>query len=71
LLIVSARDYDLPLSEDLCISGISKVPPDLHSELPLRTKPQWSESEPFHLLFEFQSRRSIEIDAETVELAGW
>lgn len=71
LLIISARDRDLPLSEDLCISGISKVHPDLHSEFPLRTKPQWSRGEPFHLLFEFQSRRSIEIDAETVELAGW
>jgi hypothetical protein len=71
LLVVSARDHDLPLSEDLCVSGISKVLPDPLTESPLSMKPEWNENEPFHLLFEFQSRRSIEIDAETVELAGW
>ena len=71
LLVVSARDHDLPLSEDLCLSGISKVLPDPRTESPLRMKPEWNENEPFHLLFEFQSRRSIEIDAETVELVGW
>jgi len=70
-LVVSARDHELPLSEDSCISNISKVLPDPRLESPLRMKAQWKEDEPFHLLFEFQSRRSIEIEAETVELAGW
>ena len=71
MLVVSGRDDALPLSEDLCIASISKVRPEPHVESPLRMKPKWNEDEPFHLLFEFQSRRSIEIDAETVELAGW
>ena len=71
LLVVSGRDDDLPLSEDFCISSISKVLPEPRGESPLRMKAQWNEKEPFHLLFEFQSRRSIEINAETVELAGW
>jgi hypothetical protein len=71
LLVVSARDLDLPLSEDLCVSGISKVLSEPRGESPMRMKPRWDENEAFHLLFEFQSRRSIEIDAETVELVGW
>ena len=28
LMIVSERDHELPLSEDTCISGISKIVPD-------------------------------------------
>jgi len=69
-LAVSARDEDLPLSEDLCISAISKIIPDQTKEPQYRTKREWHEGESFHLLFEFQSERSIEIDAETVELVG-
>ena len=69
-LAVSARDEDLPVSEDLCVSAISKIIPDQTKELQYRTKREWHEGEPFHLFFEFQSKRSIEIDAETVELVG-
>jgi hypothetical protein len=69
LMIISSRDRGLPLSEDLCISGISKVVPgDTKAEY--RTRRQWNAEDPFHLLFEFQSQRSMEIDAETVELIG-
>jgi|SRR5579859_4503479 len=71
LLVVSDRDHDLPLSEDLCLSSISKVVPEPRAEVPLRMKPQWNENEAFHLLFQFQSGRSIEIAAKTVELVGW
>jgi hypothetical protein len=71
LFVVSDRDHDLPLSEDLCVSGISKVLPEFRGESPLRMKPQWNENEPFHLLFEFQSRRALEINAATAELVAW
>ena len=70
LIIVSPRDEELPYSEDLCVSGMSKVIPELAEKPQYRRKREWSPSDPFHLFFEFQSRRSIEIDAETVELIG-
>ena len=70
LMVVSARDQELPFSEDLCISGVSKIVPDQTREPQYRTKREWHEGDPFHLLFEFQSRRSVEIDAEAVELVG-
>jgi hypothetical protein len=69
-LAISARDEDLPLSEDLCLSSVSKVLPEPNPEPAFRMKAQWGVDEAFHLLFQFQSRRSIEIDAETVELDG-
>ncbi|HEY2845107.1 MAG TPA: hypothetical protein VGJ09_15700 [Bryobacteraceae bacterium] len=70
LLVISARDGDLPLSEDLCVSSISKVLPEPSLEPELRMKAQWGSNEAFHLLFQFQSGRSIEIDADAVELDG-
>jgi len=70
LLVISARDGDLPLSEDLCVSSVSMVLPEPNPEPAFRMKAQWDENEVFHLLFQFQSGRSIEIDAETVELTG-
>ncbi len=68
LLIISARDSDPPLSEDLCVSSVSMVLPEPNPEPAFRMKAQWNSNEEFHLLFQFQSGRSIEIDAETVEL---
>jgi hypothetical protein len=70
LLVVSARDGDLPLSEDRCVSSVSKVLPEPNPEPEFRMKARWDVNEAFHLLFQFQSGRSIEIDAETVELVG-
>ena len=52
-------------SEAMCLSGMSKVDP---SRAEYRFKRVWDESEPFNLLFEFQSGRSIEIACETAEL---
>jgi hypothetical protein len=66
-LIVSARDEELPLSQDTCVSSIAKVTPG-PGPVEFRVKTQWDADEPFHLWFQFQSARSIEIDAETVEL---
>ena len=70
LLSISERADDLPLSEDLCVSSVSKVLPEPNPEPAFRMKAQWDSNEAFHLLFQFQSGRSIEIDAETVELRG-
>lgn len=70
LVIVSPRDEELPYSEDLCVTGISKIIPEHRERLGYRTKREWTVDDPFHLLFEFQSRRSIEISSETVELIG-
>jgi hypothetical protein len=71
LLIISARDEDLPYSEDLTISGIPKVIPGSAEKPEYRVRREWNSGDPFHLLFDFQSQRSIEIDADTVELIGW
>ena len=69
-IIVSPRDEELPLSEDTCVSGISKLIPD-RAEIPeYRVKLEWDEGELFHLFIEFQSRRWIEVDAESAELIG-
>jgi hypothetical protein len=70
LVMVSERDPELPLSEDTCISGISKIVSDGGTKAEYRTRQHWNASDPFHLLFEFQSQRTIEIDAEAVELIG-
>ena len=70
LLHISPRDEKLPQSEDLTVAGISMVTPETSKEVAYRVRRQWNPSDPFHLVFQFQSRRSIELDAETVELIG-
>ena len=62
---ISARDESMPMSEDVCLFGISKVIPDRTEH---RFKSVWLDDEPFHLLLEFQSGRSIEVASDTVEL---
>ena len=69
-LFVSPRDEELPLSEDTCVSGISKLVPNREQRSEYRVKREWDQSEPFHLFLEFQGRRGIEIDAESAELVG-
>ncbi|HEY6305629.1 MAG TPA: hypothetical protein VI488_04110 [Candidatus Angelobacter sp.] len=70
LMVISPRDAGLPISEDLCVSGISKVVPGATEKPEYRTKRHWDSGDPFNLLFQFQSGRSIEVSAETVELVG-
>jgi hypothetical protein len=70
LMSISPRDEQLPQSEDVTIAGISMVTPEINKDVAYRVRPQWNPDDPFHLVFEFQSRRSIELDAETVELIG-
>jgi hypothetical protein len=67
-MVISQRDEELPLSEDLCVSGISKVVPGPGEKPENRTKRQWESGDPFHLLFQFQGGRSMEVNSETVEL---
>ncbi len=64
-LKMSGRNDEMPLSEDLCLSEVSKVIPEMTE---YRYKQKWVESEKFNLLFEFQSGRTLEIGAESVEL---
>jgi hypothetical protein len=70
LMSISSRDEALRQSEDLTVAGISMVTPEIGTDVAYRVRRQWNPDDPFHLVFEFQSRRSIELDAETVELIG-
>jgi hypothetical protein len=70
LMSISPRDEQMPQSEDLTIAGISMVIPEIDKDVKYRVRRQWNPNDPFHLVFQFQSRRSIELDAETVELIG-
>jgi hypothetical protein len=64
-LQMSGMDESIPLSEELGLSSISKVIPNTTE---WRCKETWDETDEFNLLFEFQSERSLEIGAESVEL---
>jgi hypothetical protein len=69
LLRLGARDKDTLEPDDRTLAGISKVEP---GEGPYRQRYEWDPADPFDLLFEFQSGRTLEIAAEEVEftLAG-
>ncbi len=62
---ITARDEPTPSSDDSCLSGISKVIPGRTEH---RFKAEWQDNEPFHLLLEFESGRTIEVASDTVEL---
>ena len=68
-LHVGMRDRELPLTEDTCVSDILKVDPAIESIEPyMRTRRDWKPTDSFRLVFQFQSRRVIEIESESVEL---
>jgi hypothetical protein len=68
-LNISARDGDLPLTEDTCVSDILKVDPAVENADPYRrTRRDWTPADFFRLVFRFQTGRVIEIESETVEL---
>jgi hypothetical protein len=52
-------------SNEITLSAVSKSVP---GETEFRFKDKWDAGEPFYLLFTMVSGRSIEIDADTVEL---
>ena len=62
---VTARDKATLSLEDACLLGISKVIPDRTEH---RFKAEWQDDEPFHLLLEFESGRTIEVASDTAEL---
>lgn len=64
-LSMSPRDAACPSSEALCLAGLSKVIP---GEREYPHKDRWEPDEPFHLLFEFQDERTLEIGAAAVRL---
>ena len=69
-MLVWPRDEEVPYSEDVCVSAISKIVPDTTQGIEYRTRRTWAQHDPFHLLIQFQSGRSIEMDSQSVELIG-
>jgi hypothetical protein len=68
-LKVTPRDPNMPLTEDTCVSAILKVDPEIqHDEPYMRTRPVWGIDDSFRLVFQFQSRRALEIESNSVEL---
>jgi len=68
-LKISPRDPDMPFTEDSCVAHILKVDPNTqHDDSFMRTRNNWGPDDSFRLVFQFQSRRTIEIESETVEL---
>jgi len=51
--------------ENACLSAVSRVDP---SDVEYRHKQQWTATDPFRLLFEFEGGCTIEIASDTVEL---
>lgn len=68
-LKISPRDWEMPFTEDSCVSHILKVDPNVQHDDPFfRTRKVWGDDDDFRLVFLFHSARSIEIESETVEL---
>jgi len=68
-LQAGARDGDLPLTEDTCVSDVLKVDPSIDRVDPyMRTRRDWNPADSFRFVFRFKSKRVIEIESETVEL---
>jgi hypothetical protein len=68
-LKIGPRDADMPFTEDGCVSHILKVDPNIDHDDPfMRARKNWGPDDSFRLVFQFQSRRTIEIESHTVEL---
>jgi hypothetical protein len=68
-LKVGPRDPDMPFTEDGCVSHILRVDPNIqHNDPFMRGRKNWGPDDSFRLVFQFQSRRTIEIESDTVEL---
>ena len=68
-LKITARDPQMPFTEDACVAHILKVDPSVQHDDPfMRTRKIWDPDTPFRLVFLFQSARVIELEAGTVEL---
>ena len=64
---VTPRDPGSERADDRALADISKVSPELGSN---RHRESWPAGAPFHLRFEFESGRTIEVAAQSAELAG-
>jgi hypothetical protein len=65
LIRVNSNDHLAQAEDEICLSGLSKVIP---GTINARFKEEWRDDEPFNLLFEFRSGRTIEISSESAEL---
>ena len=66
-LRIHGRDEKAFIEDDLILANISKVDP---KETEYRHKIHWDEEEEFHLLFEFESNRQVEIGAEFAKMVA-
>ena len=66
-LLVGPRDEGMPKSEDSCVSAVLIVNPTIEHDDPYMRQVQ-ELTNAFRLVFQFQSRRVIEIESETVGL---
>jgi hypothetical protein len=64
---IEPRDVAMPLSEDVCLAGLSMV---VAQHGPHRFRSHWNLDDPFNLLFAFQSGRTIEVASESAELVA-
>jgi len=66
-LLVGPRDEEMPMSEDSCVSSVLMVNPTIKHDDPFMRQVQ-EITNSFRLLFQFQSKRVIEIESEMVGL---
>jgi len=66
-LLVGPRDEEMPMSEDSCVSAVLMVNPTIKHDDPYTRQVQ-EITNSFRLVFQFQSRRVIEIESEIVGL---
>jgi hypothetical protein len=66
-LLVGPRDTEMPMSEDSCVRAVLKVNPTIKHDDPYMRQVQ-EITNSFRLVFQFQSRRVIEIESEIVAL---
>lgn len=66
-LHLTPRDAGADLEEDLALADVSKVTPESGTH---RHREQWIEGQLFHMRFEFESGRSLEVAAKRATLVG-
>ena len=62
-LEITPRDSEMPKSEDICLSSVSRVLPNEK----LARNPDTIAGREFHLLFQFQSKLTIRVGAKSAE----
>jgi hypothetical protein len=62
-LEITPRDNEMPKTEDVCLSSVSRILPNEK----LVRNPEAIEGQKFHLLFRFQSKLTIRVGAKSAE----